>query len=102
VGDRSRSFALGFRSVEASVFRLAPLIGLAVGALLGYLASSDLDTSLGAAKAPLYVALGAVYGGLVGMVCRPPVRVANRTLGPNSAPSAAPLRDLCNSDRLGS
>jgi hypothetical protein len=41
--------------------------------VLGYRASSDLDPSLGAAKVPLYVALGALFGGCVGMICRQPV-----------------------------
>jgi hypothetical protein len=55
------------------MLRFAPVIGLGVGAVLGYWASSDLDPSLGTAKVPLYVALGALFGGLVGMLCRQPI-----------------------------
>jgi hypothetical protein len=50
------------------MFRLGGIIGLAVGALLGYLASSDIDTSLGAFKVPVYIGMGALFGWMSGMV----------------------------------
>ena len=50
------------------MFRLGSIIGLAVGALLGYLASYDIDTSLGAIKVPMYMGVGAFGGWMTGML----------------------------------
>jgi uncharacterized membrane protein YfcA len=44
--------------------RAANLIGLTIGGLIGYLCSFDIDTSLGAAKVPVYIAIVAIFGWL--------------------------------------
>ena len=40
------------------------LIGLTIGGLIGYLCSFDIDTSLGVAKVPVYIAMVALFGWL--------------------------------------
>jgi hypothetical protein len=50
------------------MLRLCNVIGLAVGRLVGYLCSFDIDTSLGSAKVPFYVGMGALFGWLTGFV----------------------------------
>ena len=50
------------------MFRMGSIIGLVVGALLGYLASSDIDASLGKIKVPMYMGIGALFGLMSGMV----------------------------------
>jgi len=50
------------------MLRIGNLVGLAVGGLLGYLGSFDIDTSLGSAKVPFYVAMGATFGWLAGAI----------------------------------
>jgi len=50
------------------MFRLGSIIGLVVGALLGYLASYDIDTSLGAIKVPVYIGIGAFGGWMSGLI----------------------------------
>ena len=42
----------------------ANLIGLMIGGLIGYLCSFDIDTSLGAAKVPVYITIVAMFGWL--------------------------------------
>src|SRR5262249_54375794 len=51
-----------------TMLRLGNIIGLAVGGLLGYLLSFDIDTSLGQAKVPFYIGMGALFGWLSGFV----------------------------------
>jgi hypothetical protein len=50
------------------MLRLGNVVGLAVGGLIGYLCSFDIDTSLGGAKVPFYVSMGALYGWLIGFL----------------------------------
>jgi hypothetical protein len=50
------------------MLRLGNIIGLVVGGLIGYLCSFDIDTSLGTAKVPFYVCMGATFGWLTGSV----------------------------------
>ena len=50
------------------MLRRGNIIGLVVGGLIGYLCSFDIDTSLGSAKVPFYVAMGATFGWLAGSV----------------------------------
>lgn len=54
------------------MLRLGNVIGLAVGGLVGYLCSFDIDTSLGAAKVPVYIGIGAVFGWITGFVFHAP------------------------------
>ena len=54
------------------MLRLGNVIGLAVGGLIGYLCSFDIDTSLGSAKVPFYVGVGAVFGWMTGFVFHSP------------------------------
>jgi hypothetical protein len=44
------------------------IIGIIVGGLIGFLCSYDIDDSLGSAKVPVYVGIGAVFGWLAGFV----------------------------------
>jgi hypothetical protein len=50
------------------MLRLGNVIGLAVGGLVGYLCSFDIDTSLGSAKVPFYIGVGALFGWMTGFV----------------------------------
>jgi hypothetical protein len=50
------------------MLRTGNIIGLVLGGLVGYLCSFDIDTSLGSAKIPFYVAVGATFGWLIGAV----------------------------------
>jgi hypothetical protein len=48
------------------MLRRGNIIGLVAGGVIGYLCSFDIDTSLGSAKVPFYIAMGATYGWLTG------------------------------------
>jgi len=50
------------------MLRLGNILGVLIGGLIGYLASFDIDTSLGAAKVPFYVGSCALLGWLTGSV----------------------------------
>jgi len=56
------------------MLRLANIIGLVVGGLVGLVCSLDTDTSLGSTKVPFYVGMGALFGWLTGFTFhfRPP------------------------------
>jgi hypothetical protein len=75
------------------MFRLGGIIGLAVGALFGYLVSSDIDTSLGAAKVPVYIGIGAVFGWMSGMVFHMPRPCKPAAVGKNQDADLAAAKE---------
>ena len=54
------------------MLQLGNVIGMAVGGLVGCLCSFDSDTSLGAAKVPVYVRIGVVFGWMTGFAFHAP------------------------------
>jgi hypothetical protein len=66
------------------MLRLGNVIGLAVGGLVGYLCSFDIDASLGSAKVPFYIGMGALFGWLAGFVFHNP-RPGGRAAGDRDA-----------------
>jgi ABC-type uncharacterized transport system permease subunit len=50
------------------MLRRAHIIGIVIGGLIGFLCSYDIDDSLGSAKVPVYIGMGALFGWLAGFV----------------------------------
>jgi hypothetical protein len=71
------------------MLRPGNVIGLVVGALIGYLCSFDIDTSLGPAKVPFYVGVGAVFGWMVGLSFYPRQPAEPRPAGRDDGLAAA-------------
>ena len=50
------------------MFRRGHVIGIVLGGLIGFLCSYDIDDSLGSAKVPVYIGMGAFFGWIAGFV----------------------------------